>query len=146
MHREYRGNTPEVLRARRETSVTTLFAYMAGFLFLAAAATGAAMLRGFLKRRKVALGGALIHGMFAISGLILLALSLAFRTGDRPGPGWWGQAALIILILVGIGGGTLVYFHVWHRRFPLWLAFLHAGGAALGVILLWFGILRPIFA
>jgi hypothetical protein len=125
--------------------VATLFGYMAAFFFLAAAATGAAILRGFLKRKRVAVGGALIHGVFAISGLILLALSLLWATGDQPGPGWWGQVALIIFIFVAIGGGTMVYFHIWHRKLPMWLALVHAAGAVVATVMLWYGVLRWLF-
>jgi hypothetical protein len=126
--------------------VTTVFAVMAGLLFLFAAATGAAMLRGFLKRRKVAVGGALVHGAFAITGLFILALSILWRTVEQPGAGWWGQAALVVFVIVAVGGGTMVYFHVWHRTLPLWLAFAHAGGAVLGIILLWYGILQTVLS
>jgi hypothetical protein len=123
----------------------TLFGVLSGLVFLFAAATGAAILRGFLKRRRVALGGALVHGAFAITGLVLLTVSLAVATGDRPGPGWWGQIALIIFVIVAIGGGAMVYFHVWHRKLPLWLAFSHAGGAIVAVGLLWYGLLQRLF-
>lgn len=124
--------------------MATLFAYMAAVFLLFAAASGAAILRGFLRRRKVAVGGALVHGLFAISGLILLALALAWQQPGT-GPGWWGQIAMIILVIVAIGGGTLVYFHIWHRKVPLWLAFGHATGAVVGVILLWFALLQRLF-
>jgi hypothetical protein len=125
--------------------VATLFGYMAASFFLFAAVTGAAILRGFLGKRKVALGGALIHGLFAISGIILLALSLVWSGGLRPWTDWTGHIALVILIGVAMGGGVMVYFHVWHRKLPMWLAGVHALGAVVATIMVWYGVVRWFF-
>lgn len=122
--------------------MSTLFGYMAGVLLLLAVVTGAAMLRNVLRRRKVVLGGALLHGVFAVFGLILLSVALARATGENPGPGWWGQWALVVLVLTAVGGGIMVYLHVWRRRMPLVLALAHAAGGVVGVGLLWYGMLQ----
>ena len=73
---------------------------------------------------------AMLHGLLAASGLTLILY--AGLTSGMPGGGWTG----LVLLLVAVLGGLVLNLRYHWKRLPIWLVLVHAGVAAIGLVVL----------
>lgn len=73
---------------------------------------------------------AIVHGIAAASGLVLLILGVMNMgsTGSK--------ASLAIFLLAALGGFTLFSFHLRSRPLPVPLVFIHGGAAVVAFLVL----------
>jgi len=74
---------------------------------------------------------ALLHGLLAASGLVLLALSV-FDSAAAGG----ARVALGLFVLAAIGGFVLFSFHLRKKQLPMGVVMVHALVAIAGFLLL----------
>lgn len=108
----------------------------AAVLFAAAALGGAVMVVQRLGERKIPMGLALLHGLAAASGLVLLLL--AVLQGAAAG---LATIALVLFVLAALGGFYLFASYLRTGSFPVPVMFVHAGVAVLAFLLLVFWLL-----
>jgi hypothetical protein len=70
-----------------------------------------------------------IHGLFAVSGLILL---IVYCTKYNPGPG----LSIGIFVVAALGGFVLIYKDLTEKKVPKWLGIVHGLTAVTGYITL----------
>ena len=111
-----------------------LFAAIACF---ALAALGGAVL-GYLqlKRANAPLGLALLHGLLAVVGVILLIMSIS-----QGAAGNVLMAALVLFLVAALGGLALFTIHLRRRPLPVMLIVLHALIAVAAFVALLVGVL-----
>ncbi|HSR43316.1 MAG TPA: hypothetical protein VLL48_14105 [Longimicrobiales bacterium] len=100
-------------------------------IFAVAAAGGAAMLILEMREREVPIGLALGHGLLAAVALGLLVLSV-FGGGAST----LVISALVLFLVAALGGFVLFASHLRTGTFPLLLAWVHGGAAAVALALL----------
>lgn len=100
-------------------------------LFALAALFGMYMLMQVLGGRLPPWFAAILHGVFAATGLVLL-LYAAFLSGG-PAPALVLVAA-VLLVVAALGGFVMVASHLQKKVPPKPLALIHAGAAVLGVV------------
>ncbi|HYD88979.1 MAG TPA: hypothetical protein VEA80_16000 [Vitreimonas sp.] len=99
-------------------------------LFVLAAVVGIYLASRVLAGQLPPWPAAILHGLFAASGLALL-LYTAFLTGGAP-----AQPVLIgaiLLVVAALGGFVMVSFHAQKKPPPKALAIIHALAAVTGV-------------
>ena len=99
-------------------------------VFAIAALGGATLAYLRLVKKDVSMPLALVHGLFAATGLVLLAFVLA-RTG-----GTGLTAALVVFVLAALGGFTLFSFHLRSRPLPVALVLVHGAAAITAFVIL----------
>jgi hypothetical protein len=101
-------------------------------MFAVAALGGATLAYMRIVKKDVSMPLAIIHGIFAAAGLVLLILGFMQMGGNGIG------AALVIFLLAAIGGFVLFSFHLRSRPLPVPLVVIHgaAAVAAFAVLLL----------
>jgi hypothetical protein len=72
---------------------------------------------------------ALIHGLFAVTGLILL---IVYCTKNTPGP----VVSIGIFVVAALGGLILIYKDLTDNKVPKWLGIVHGLAAVSGYIAL----------
>jgi len=81
--------------------------------------------------KKIPMGVALFHGIFAVAGLIALILSVARINAMGP-----LSFALVFIVLAALGGLTLfVGFYLRRKNLPTPIVGLHAAFAVAGFVL-----------
>jgi hypothetical protein len=70
-----------------------------------------------------------IHGLFAVSGLILL---IVYCTKYQPGPG----LSIGIFVVAALGGLILIYKDLTEKKVPKWLGIVHGLAAVTGYVTL----------
>lgn len=105
-------------------------------LFGAAALGGVVMLGMRTQEMDIPLPLALGHGLLAAAGLVLLILGVL--GGDTAGQ---IGLALGLFVAAALGGFVLFAGHLRSGTFPLGLAWIHGGAAAVALVLLLVGLL-----
>ncbi len=101
-------------------------------LFGVAALGGLTLAYMRIVKKDVSLPLAIVHGIFAASGLVLLIIGVTRAGGSG------ALAALIIFLLAALGGFTLFSFHLRSRPLPVPLLIVHGLVAVTAfVVLLW---------
>jgi hypothetical membrane protein len=106
-------------------------------VFAIAAVAGLTMAIGHFKGRTPAVSTAVIHGIFAATGLVLLLLAV-FKEGAGNTARW----ALYLFLIAAIGGFTLALgYHARKRPLPTGLVAGHALLAVTAFLILLIGFL-----
>ena len=100
-------------------------------LFAVAAVAGLVVAVMHVKGRTVPVPAALVHGLFAASGLVVLIVTLL--GGDHPGV---AIASLVLFVAAALGGFLLFGLHVTGKKLPLPLIAVHALAAVTAFVLL----------
>jgi hypothetical protein len=110
---------------------------LAAILFAIAAVTGVIIALIRLNGRDVPpMGLALLHGAFAASGLVALALAV-FGSGAPQ----WARISLGVFVVAALGGFASFSFHLRRRALPVPLIAIHGLVAVVGFALLLVAIL-----
>jgi hypothetical protein len=99
-------------------------------VFGVAAIGGAILAYMRIVKKDVSMPLAIVHGIAAASGLVLLILGVMNMgsTGSK--------ASLAIFLLAALGGFTLFSFHLRSRPLPVPLVFIHGGAAVVAFLVL----------
>lgn len=79
---------------------------------------GMYMLTLIMRNKSIPKAATLIHGLFAVAGVVLLVL---FGLVNKPGP--WDS--IVVLLLAALGGFILNYRDLTGKKVPKWFAILH---------------------
>jgi hypothetical protein len=104
--------------------------------FAIAALGGATMAYLRIAKQTVCMPLALLHGLLAATGLVLLAYGL-LQTG-----GTGLTVALAVFVLAALGGFTLFSFHLRSRPLPIPLVLIHGAAAITAFVILLITTLR----
>lgn len=113
-----------------------MLALVAAILLTLAVAGGAVLAVRNLRRRPVPVALGLIHAGTAVAGIALLCIAVAVE--DHPVA---VNAALFLFAIALVGGVFVLLFRLQPARPPMFMVLLHGGTAAIGVVLLWSGML-----
>lgn len=105
---------------------------VAAILFAVAAVGGvimAAMRFGGRELPPMAL--AIVHGLFAASGLVALILAVV-----GSGASWAAVVALVGFVIAAIGGFTLFAHHLRRQALPINYVVIHGAGAVISFVIL----------
>jgi hypothetical protein len=110
-------------------------------ILFAIAALGGATLATlhFRGRTPLPMPLALLHGLLAASGLVLLAAAAL----TMPGFGGLGLAALVIFLVAALGGFYLFAHHLGGRPLPSAVVLIHGGAAVVGFLILLIYVFKP---
>jgi len=101
-------------------------------LFALAAVGGAVLAVQRLKGRpQPSLGLAVVHGLAAAAGLVLLGVAIA--AGGAPGQ---AQIALALFLAAALGGFALFAMHLRKVTLPIWLVVVHGVVAVVAFLIL----------
>lgn len=100
-------------------------------LFAVAAVFGLTFAVRYAKNLGVSVPMALVHGLFAASGLVVLILTLL--NGARPNV---ALASLTFFVAAALGGFLLFGMHIAGKRRPMALIVVHGLAAVTGFVLL----------
>jgi uncharacterized SAM-binding protein YcdF (DUF218 family) len=104
-------------------------------------ALGGLGLASFVLRGQLAMWPlSILHALLGATGLVLTAIVL-FGGGEGPVPANTGLA-LLLLVVAALGGFYLASYHLRNRPGPKPVVLIHAGVAAIGVVLLAGGAFR----
>jgi hypothetical protein len=106
-------------------------------LFVVAAVTGLFLATQHFRGKALSLGAALVHGLFAASGLGALGWALA-KTGLAGGP----ALAAGIFLVAALGGFYLFAAHLRGRRLPSPVVVIHALAAVTAFLILLVAVVR----
>lgn len=98
-------------------------------VFAVAAVFGATLAYMRIVKKDVSMPLALVHGLFAATGLVLLILGISQMGGGL-------TAALVLFILAALGGFTLFSFHLRSRPLPVPLVLVHGAAAITAFVIL----------
>lgn len=104
----------------------------AAVLFGAGALVGLYMVVRYFQGKGWPIGVALVHGLFGASGLVVLAWAVYQGLGT----GGYSTIALVLLVGAALGGFVLFAAHLRGQEFSRPLVVIHAGVAAVGLVLL----------
>ena len=104
-------------------------------LFALAALGGIILATLHLKKNDAPISLALVHGLAAAVGLVLLIIAIT----QMPSAGLAG-VALAIFVIAALGGFVLFAMHLMKRSLPRGLLFLHALAAVVAFVLLLIGL------
>ncbi len=99
--------------------------YTAIAIFGMAAILGMYLLSLILRNKETSTGIAMIHGLFAATGIILL---IVYCSGNNSGP----LISIIIFSIAALGGLIMVYRKSTGKKIPKWLGILHGLTAVIG--------------
>jgi len=94
--------------------------------FLLAVVLGLYLLSLVLRSKQIPKAAAMIHGFFAVAGLILLMVYPFYHT---PAP----ILSLILFVLAALGGFTMAYKSISGKPVPAWMAMGHGTLAIIAV-------------
>ena len=103
--------------------------YAAIAIFGMTAILGMYLLSLVLRSKTTPNGIAIVHGLLAVTALILL---IVYCMGHSSGP--W--VSIVVFLIAATGGITLGYRDITGRSVPKWLAIVHGLTAVIGFILL----------
>ena len=106
-------------------------------LFALAALLGITLAAKHLKKKDAPISLALVHGLAAAVGLVLLIIAVT----QMPSAGLAG-VALVIFIIAALGGFVLFAMHLMKKPLPRGLMFVHALAAVVAFIILLIGLSR----
>ncbi|MCE5186775.1 MAG: hypothetical protein LLF76_11690 [Planctomycetaceae bacterium] len=95
------------------------------------------ILAAMYQKGQLSLGTAVIHGLFAAIGLVLLIIAVAQADVST-----LGKTALVLFIIAALGGAVLIYNHLTKHALPKPVIAIHAVVAVVAFLLLLFGIVR----
>ena len=105
---------------------------VAAILFAVAAVTGIAIAFIRLSGRDLPpMGLALLHGLFAASGLVALAIAAV-----APDAAQWARISFGIFVVAALGGFVLFSFHLRRRALPVPIIGIHGFVAVIAFVLL----------
>jgi hypothetical protein len=110
---------------------------VAAVLFALAALGGIIVATLHLKKNDAPISLALVHGLAAAVGLVLLIIAVT----QMPSAGLAG-VALAIFIIAALGGFVLFAMHLAKKSLPRGLIFLHGLAAVVAFIILLIGLSR----
>jgi hypothetical protein len=99
-------------------------------LFALAAVFGLILLTSVLKNQKTSKPAVYIHGLLAASGLAIVAYYVIKNADNAP------LLSLIIFLVAAAGGFIMFGRDMTNKSIPKGLAFIHAGAAVIGLLLL----------
>ncbi|MFZ5896974.1 MAG: hypothetical protein ACOY0T_38305 [Myxococcota bacterium] len=76
---------------------------------------------------------AIVHGLAAATGLVILVFSLEGTSATSRGAGF----ALVCLLAAALGGFVMLFQHLKRHRISVPLMLVHALAAVTGVVALW---------
>ena len=82
-----------------------------------------------LRNKTTPKGVSIMHGLFAVTGLVLL---IVYCLGNNPGP----LESIIVFSIAALGGFILIYKDITGQKIPKWLGIVHGLTAVTGYILL----------
>ena len=101
-------------------------------IFGITAVIGMYLLSLVLRDKETPKGAAIIHGLFAVIGLVLL---INYCLGNETGP----LVSSIVLFIAAMEGFLLIYIDITGRKIPKWLSTMHGLTTIAGyAFLLWF--------
>jgi hypothetical protein len=100
-------------------------------LFAVAAVLGIVLASSHLKGKFPPIAFALVHGILAASGLVILILSVV-----RAAEAGMGTYSLVFFVIAALGGFVLVSYHLRKRALPVGLIIVHGLMAVVGFVLL----------
>jgi hypothetical protein len=98
--------------------------------FAIAAVGGATLAYLRIVKKDVSMPLALVHGLFAATGLVLLAIGVS-QIGGRG-----LTTALAIFVVAALGGFTTFSFHLRSRPLPIPLVLIHGAAAVTAFVVL----------
>jgi len=105
----------------------------AAIVFAVAALGGATLATlHFRGRSPLPMPLALLHGLLAATGLVLLIAAAL----TQPGFGGLALAALVVFVVAALGGFYLFSFHLRGLRLPSPVVLIHGGAAVVAFLLL----------
>jgi len=99
-------------------------------VFAVAALGGATLAYMRIVKKDVSMPLAIVHGIFAATGLVLLILGL------MGGGGMGIKLALGVFLTAAVGGFTLISYHLRSRPLPVPLVLVHGGVAVAAFVIL----------
>ena len=85
-----------------------------------------------LRNKETPKGVAMIHGTFAVIGLVLL---IVYCTGNKSGP----LVSIVVFSMAAFGGLIMFYIKSTGKKIPKWLGIAHGLTAVIGFsLLIWF--------
>ena len=105
-------------------------------LFAIAALAGVTLAVMYTKG-KLTIGGALLHGLFAASGLVVLIISAAQGQTTTI-----ANYALVLFVIAALGGAVLFGSHLKKGMLPKPLIGIHAAAAVIAFLMLLTGVFR----
>jgi hypothetical protein len=106
-----------------------MFTY-AVVIFAIAALVGATLADMRIVKKDVSMPLAVVHGIFAATGLVLLILGFIRMDGSGI------TAALVIFLIAALGGFVLFSFHLRSRPLPVPLVLIHGSAAVVAFVVL----------
>jgi hypothetical protein len=98
--------------------------------FGVAALGGATLAYMRIVKKDVSMPIAIVHGIFAATGLVLLILGVSQAGGGGP------TAALAVFVIAALGGFLLFSFHLRSRPMPVPLVLVHGAAAIVAFLIL----------
>src|SRR5947208_17184484 len=106
-------------------------------LFALAALLGITLAAKHLKKKHAPISLALVHGLAAAVGLVLLIIAVVQMSSAGP-----AGVALAIFVIAALGGFVLFAMHLMKKPLPRGLMFVHALAAIVAFIILLIGLSR----
>jgi hypothetical protein len=110
---------------------------VAALLFALAALVGITLAALHLKKKDVSVSLALVHGLAAAVGLVLLIIAVVQMSLAGP-----VGVALAIFVIAALGGFVLFAMHLMRKRLPPGLIVVHGLLAVAAFVVLLVGLLR----
>jgi hypothetical protein len=110
---------------------------VAALLFALAALVGITLAALHLKKKDVSVSLALVHGLAAAVGLVLLIIAVVQMSSAGP-----VGVALAIFVIAALGGFVLFAMHLMRKRLPPGLIVVHGLLAVAAFVVLVVGLLR----
>ena len=99
--------------------------------FALAALGGVYLANLHIQGKHVSIGLALVHGVLAVSGVLLLVRGIAVA-----GASLAINVSLVLFLLAAVGGLTLFFIHTRRKPLPKWLIGVHATVALISFLVL----------
>ena len=110
---------------------------VAALLFALAALVGITLAALHLKKKDVSVSLALVHGLAAAVGLVLLIIAVVQMSSAGP-----AGVALAIFVIAALGGFVLFAMHLMRKKLPPGLIVVHGLLAVVAFVVLVVGLLR----
>jgi len=110
---------------------------VAALLFALAALVGITLAALHLKKKDVSVSLALVHGLAAAVGLVLLIIAVVQMSSAGP-----AGVALAIFVVAALGGFVLFAMHLMRKQLPPGLIVVHGLLAVVAFVVLVVGLLR----
>lgn len=110
---------------------------LAALLFALAALVGITLATLHLKKKDVSVSLALVHGLAAAVGLVLLIIAVVQMSSAGP-----AGVALAIFVIAALGGFVLFAMHLMRKKLPPGLIVVHGLLAVVAFVVLVVSLLR----